>query len=110
MHSDEGLRFVPVDNDQLVAYAKMTEDRSNIVLCIVNLDTQHTQTGWVELDLPAMGLEPQQAYQMHELITDARFMWSGPRNFVSIDPQRCPAHVMRLRAQRHRESDFDYFL
>jgi starch synthase (maltosyl-transferring) len=47
---------------------------------------------------------------MHDLITDTRFMWNGARNFVVLDPHRCPAHVLRLRAQHHRESDFDYFL
>jgi starch synthase (maltosyl-transferring) len=110
LQSDEGLSFVSVDNDQLIAYTKTSADRSNIIVCVVNVDVQHPQSGWVELDLPALGLEPQQAYQMHDLISDARFLWSGPRNFVMLDPQRCPAQVMRLRAQRHRERDFDYFL
>ncbi|HEX6020002.1 MAG TPA: alpha-1,4-glucan--maltose-1-phosphate maltosyltransferase, partial [Burkholderiaceae bacterium] len=110
LQADDGLRFVPVDNDQLIAYMKVSADRSNVVVCVVNLDTRNTQSGWVELDLPALGLEPQQAYQMHDLISDACFMWNGPRNFVILDPQRCPAHVMRLLTQRHRENDFDYFL
>jgi starch synthase (maltosyl-transferring) len=110
LQSDAGLHFVPVDNDLLIAYLKISADRSNIVVCVVNLDTEHPQSGWVTLDLPALGLQPQQAYQMHELITDARFMWNGPRNYVMLDPHQCPAHVMRLLAQQHRESDFDYFL
>jgi starch synthase (maltosyl-transferring) len=110
LHSDTGLRFLPVDNDQLIAYMKVSADGTNVIVCVVNLDTQNTQSGWVEVDLPALGLEPQQAYQMHDLISDAHFMWNGPRNFVILDPHQCPAHVMRLRTQRHRESDFDYFL
>jgi len=101
---------VPVDNDQLIAYMKVSADGANVVVCVVNLDTQNTQSGWVELDLAKLGLEPQQAYQMHDLISDAHFMWNGPRNFVILDPHQCPAHVMRLRTQRHRENDFDYFL
>ncbi|HET9206038.1 MAG TPA: alpha-1,4-glucan--maltose-1-phosphate maltosyltransferase [Burkholderiaceae bacterium] len=109
LQSDSNVRFVPVDNDQLIAYTKATPDHGNVVVCVVNLDVHHTQSGWVELDLPALGLEPHQAYQMHDLITDARYMWNGSRNFVVLDPQRCPAHVMRLRGQHHRESDFDYF-
>jgi starch synthase (maltosyl-transferring) len=109
LHHDANLRFVPVDNDQLIAYAKATEDRSNVIVCVVNLDVHHPQSGWVELDLTALGLEPHQAYQMHDLITDARYMWNGARNFVILDPQRVPAHVMRLRVQHHRESDFDYY-
>jgi starch synthase (maltosyl-transferring) len=110
LHGNDGLRFVSVDNDQLIAYVKVSADRSNIVVCVVNLDTRHTHSGWVELDLASLGLEPQHAYQMHDVISDSHFMWSGPRNFVILDPQRCPAQVMRLLAQRHRENDFDYFL
>ena len=32
------------------------------------------------------------------------------RNYVSLDPQRSPAHVMELRSRLRRENDFDYFL
>lgn len=110
LQSDAGLRFLPIDNDQLIAYAKTTPDRSNTVVCVVNLDPHHTQSGWLELDLAAIGIDPHQPYQMHDLISDAHFLWQGARNYVSLDPQSCPAHVMRLRAELRRENDFDYFL
>jgi starch synthase (maltosyl-transferring) len=110
LQSDAGLRFLAVDNEQLIAYAKVSPDRSNMVVCVVNLDPHHTQSGWVELDLDAFGLAPGQAFQMHDLIADAHFLWHGARNYVSLDPQRCPAHVMQLRARLLRENDFDYFL
>jgi starch synthase (maltosyl-transferring) len=47
---------------------------------------------------------------MHDLLTDQRFLWEGARNFVLLDPQRAPAHVMRLRPRVRSERDFDYFL
>jgi starch synthase (maltosyl-transferring) len=110
LQSDAGLRFLAIDNEQLIAYAKVTPDRSNVVVCVVNLDPHHTQSGWIELDLDAFGLAPGQAYQMHDLLSDSHFLWHGPRNYVSLDPQRAPAHVLRLRARLLRENDFDYFL
>ena len=110
LQRDAGLQFIPIDNEQMIAYAKATPDRSNIVVCVVNLDPHHVQSGWLNLDLAALGLEPKQAYQMHDVLTDAHFLWQGPRNYVSLDPQRCPAHVMQLRARLRREHDFDYFL
>jgi starch synthase (maltosyl-transferring) len=110
LQSDAGLQFVAVDNEQLFAYAKVNADRSNIVVCIVNLDPHNVQSGWVELDLEALGLVPHQAYQMHDLISDSHFLWHGARNFVSLDPRRCPLHLMQLRARLRRENDFDYFL
>jgi starch synthase (maltosyl-transferring) len=47
---------------------------------------------------------------MHDLLSESHFLWHGARNYVSLDPQRSPAHVMHLRARLRRESDFDYFL
>lgn len=110
LQRDDGLQFLPIDNEQLIAYAKATPDRSDVVICVVNLDPHHVQSGWLEIDPPALGLDPKQAYQMHDLLSEARFLWHGSRNYVSLDPQRCPAHVMVLRGRMLRENDFDYFL
>ena len=110
LQQDTGLQFIGIDNGQMIAYAKSTPDGSNVVVCVVNLDPHHVQSGWLNLDLPALGLEAKQAYQMHDVLTGAHFLWQGPRNYVSLDPQRCPAHVMQLRSRLRRENDFDYFL
>jgi starch synthase (maltosyl-transferring) len=110
LQHDSGLRFLDIDNEQLIAYSKTSPDGANTVVCVVNLDPLHVQSGWVELDTEAMGVSTQQAFQMHDLISDTRFLWHGARNFIQLDPQRSPAHVMQLRARLHRENDFDYFL
>jgi starch synthase (maltosyl-transferring) len=110
LQHDWGLRFLALDNEQLICYCKATPALDNIVLVVVNLDPEHVQSGFVELDLAALGLEAGTPFQMHDLITDARFIWSGPRNFVQLDPARVPAHILRLRRRTHDERDFDYFL
>jgi len=110
LQSDAGLRFLGIDNEQMLAYAKTSADGANTVVCIVNLDPHHTQSGWVDFDLGAFGLQPDQVYQLHDLLSGSHFLWHGSRNFVSLDPQRVPVHVMALRARMKRENDFDYFL
>jgi starch synthase (maltosyl-transferring) len=110
LQADAGLHFLPIDNDQLIAYAKVSADRSSTVVCVVNLDPHHVQSGWIEIDPQALGLEALQTYQMHDLISGTYFLWHGRRNYVSLDPQRTPVHVMHLRARMLRENDFDYFL
>jgi starch synthase (maltosyl-transferring) len=109
LHSDWSLRFFPTDNDQLVCYAKIDEEHDNVVVTAVNLDPRNIQSGWVELDLAALGIESRHQYQMHDLLTEARYLWEGPRNFVELDPARAPAHIFRVRRRLHREQDFDYF-
>ncbi len=110
LQSDAGLRFLKIDNEQMLAYAKCTPDLSNIVVCVVNLDPHHAQSGWLELDPAALGLQPQQSYQLADLISGAHFLWHGARNFVRLDPAVSPVHVMPLRRHLKREQDFDYFL
>ena len=48
-------------------------------------------------------------YQVHDLISDARYLWTGESNFVQLDPHACPAHVFRVRRKVKTERDFDYF-
>ncbi len=110
LRGDAALRFLHVDNDALIAYARLAPDGSGVVVCVVNLDPNHVQSGWLELDLEALGIEPGRPFQMHDLVSESRFLWQGPRNYVSLDPRRTPAHVMQLRSRLRRESDFDYFL
>ena len=47
---------------------------------------------------------------MHELLTDARYLWHGAKNFAQLDPQSMPAQIFRVRHKLRREQDFDYFL
>ena len=94
---DAGLRFHPLDNDQLIAYTKATNDLSNVILIIVNLDPRYTQSGWVTLPLEELGLDARQPYEVHDLLTDARYVWRGPRNYVELHPSTVPAHVFRVR-------------
>ncbi len=110
LHSDSSLQFHPVDNDQLIAYTKATDDLSNVILVVVNLDPHHTQSGWVELPLESLGLPAQQPFQVHDLLDEARYLWQGPRNYVQLNPQVVPSHIFRVRRHLRTERDFDYFL
>ena len=110
LQSDGSLQFFPVDNEHLICYAKATADLENVVVSVVNLDPYHSQSGWVKLDLAALGVDLESPYQMNELLTGARYLWSGPRNFVSLDVARSPAQIFRLRRKVRTERDFDYFL
>ena len=97
LQSDWSLAFHHVDNEQLICYSKGTEDRENIIVVVVNLEPQCTQSGWVELDLEALGLDPHQPYEVHDLLSDVSYVWQGACNYVELNPQVVPAHIFRLR-------------
>ena len=109
LQSDRGLKFHGTDNDTLLAYSK-TRDSGDSILVVVNVDPHHAQAGWLQLDLVTLGLPESGTFQVHDLLSGQRFLWQGPRNFVSLDPERGPAHIFRIRRRIRSERDFDYFL
>jgi len=108
LQQDWQLEFFDVDNEQIICYGKYTDDLADAVIVAVNLDPHHVQTGWLTLPVERFGIG-EQAYQMHDLLGDGRYLWSGARNFLSLDPQHSPAHIFRMRRRVHSEHDFDYF-
>jgi len=110
LQSDRGLRFHPTENDHLVAYTKSTPDLADVVLTVVNLDPHHTQAGMVTLPIEELGIRRDRGYQAHELLSGARYLWNGPRNYVEINPHAIPAQIFRFRRRIRSEHDFEYFL
>ncbi len=96
------VRFLDSDNDQVLAYVKEAE--GNVVLVVVSFDPHHVQSAWIRFALP-----DREPVQMHDLLAGDRFMWSGERHFVRLDPSSMPAHVFALRRRVRSERDFDYF-
>jgi starch synthase (maltosyl-transferring) len=109
LQSDWSLRFHEVANDQLLCYSKRTSDWSNVILVVVNLSPHHVHSGWLQLDLESLGVEPGLPFQVHELLTNAHYLWHGQRNYIEINPHSAPAHIFRLRRRVHTERDFDYY-
>jgi len=97
LHNDWSLRFHKLDNDQLFCYSKSTPDGSNVILVVVNLSPYHTHSGWVELDLDTLGLDPERPFQVQDLLTNAYYLWQGPRNYVKVNPHSVPAHILLVR-------------
>jgi starch synthase (maltosyl-transferring) len=110
LQTDRGLRFHPAENDQLLAYTRSAPDGDNVILVVVNCDPHHTQRGMVTLPLDELGIERDRAYQAHELLSGARYLWNGPRNYIEINPHAMPAQIFRFRHRVRSEHDFEYFL
>jgi starch synthase (maltosyl-transferring) len=110
LQSNEGLRFHDTGNDWLLAYSKVTADLSNAMLMVVNLDPTHVQSGMVTLPLEELGVASQYQYEVDDLLTGARYVWTGPRNYVELNPGGLPAHILRVARNVRREQDYDYYV
>ncbi len=104
---DRNLRFHAADHDDILFYSKA--DGENVILIIVNLDPWNQHHSLVHLPLERFGLGPQESYEVHDLLWDERYLWHGATNYVELDPQTKPVHLLRLQRQHSSESDFEQF-
>lgn len=110
LQSNQNLKFHHTDNPELIAYTKSTDDTSDTILTVVNLSPHFTHGGWLDLPLEEFRLDAQKTYQMHDLLTDARYLWRGGKNYIELNPEKSSAHIFRLRRHIRTEHDFEYFI
>ncbi|MDY6893499.1 MAG: alpha-1,4-glucan--maltose-1-phosphate maltosyltransferase [Chloroflexota bacterium] len=97
LQGDLSLCFHPVGNDQLICYSKRTEGLTNVILVVVSLDYRYKQSGWVDLNLEELGLDPDHPFEVYDLLADTTYQWRGSQNYVELDPKKVPAHIFRIR-------------
>ena len=110
LENDWSLRFHQIDNDQLLCYSKESEDGSNLLLVVVNLDSHYRQAGFVTLPLDDLGIPRDRAYEAEDLLTGERYLWHGERNYLELDPAQQPGHILKIHRTTKAETDFEYFL
>jgi starch synthase (maltosyl-transferring) len=98
LQSDWSLVFHPTDNEALICYSKRTFDGSNRILVAVNLDPFHIQSGWVTLNLGALGLEHWQTFKVIDLLDGQQYSWQGSTNYIKLDPWTMPAHIFLVES------------
>jgi len=114
LQTNTGLRFHRVENnyvesDHIICFSKQTEDLSNVILVVVNLDPAHRHTGWLNIPLEELGVKTTGTFQVQDLLQNTTYRWSGSWNYVDLDPNTGPAHIIRLRNRNHSEQDFEYY-
>jgi starch synthase (maltosyl-transferring) len=110
LQQDWTLKFHSTDNDQLICYSKESEDRSNLLVTVINLDPHHTQAGFVVLPLDELEIPLDRPFEAEDLLTGERYLWQGPRNYVELRPSAIPGHILKIHRRMRVETDFEYFL
>ena len=110
LQETRNLRFFDIDNDMMLCYGKQTEDQSNVIIVVVNLDPHHKQAGWIKLPLDQLDVDSKQSYLLHDLLSDDKYIWQGQSNYLELDPRVMPAHILKLQKKLRRETDFDYYM
>ncbi|HEY2405700.1 MAG TPA: alpha-1,4-glucan--maltose-1-phosphate maltosyltransferase [Polyangiaceae bacterium] len=94
LHELANLQFLKSDFEGILAYRKWAP--GNDLVVVVNLDPHAMHEGMIELPLEQMGLDPNEPYEMSDLLTGARYTWRGSRNYVRLDPVERVGHVFRV--------------
>jgi len=96
LRRNRNLWFNATSNEQLICYSKHTDDLTNIILAVVNLDPHAMQSGQVNAPLKSWGLDAEKPYKVRDLLSDKEYRWRGEWNYVELDPAAYPAHIFRL--------------
>ena len=87
------LKFYNAWNDQILYFGKATPDLSDFVLIAVNLDPHNVQTAHFEVPLWEFGLTDSATIGVEDLVTGARFTWTGKVQQMVLDPRNRPYTV-----------------
>src|SRR5262249_42748739 len=98
------LRFHPAHGDRVLFYGKRSADGLEHLLIAVSL---HPFAA-LEAPLEALGVGPEESYQVHELLSDRRSIWKGRWATAALTPEQ-PAAIFRVLRFHRRENDFDYY-
>ncbi len=96
LQSTWNIQFCAIENSQLIAYLKATDDLSNVILTVVNLDPNGKQSGYVQLPKERLKLSDKINIKLHDLATDEHYTWTQEWNFVELSPGKMPFHLFKL--------------
>ena len=96
LQSTWNVQFCTIENPNLLAYFKATDDLSNIILVVVNLDSHGRQSGYVQLPLGRLKITGRVNVKVHDLVTEEHYTWTQEWNYVELDPYKIPFHLFKL--------------
>ena len=91
-HSDDGAFLV---FSKHLSGEHTESGKADTVIVVVNTDPHAVRETTVRLDLAKLGLPENATFEVHDLMTDAKFHWSA-NNYVRLDAFVEPAHVLHV--------------
>ena len=89
------IKFLETGNDNLIAFYKWNQDKSNETLTVISLDAYNSQKGSVQLPLHDLGVHHGQKVEVLDLITRNSYNWYHEWNYVELHPT-LPFHIFKI--------------
>jgi starch synthase (maltosyl-transferring) len=96
LQSTWNINFCFIEDQNILAYIKTTDDLSDIFLVVVNLDPYARHAGFVQLPKHILKLGDKINVKLHDIITDDHYTWTQEWNYVELDPYKMPFHLFKL--------------
>src|SRR5918911_1994170 len=102
LHRLRNVKFHYPDDDNFLCYSRRLEGaftpdgREDLLIVVVNLDPHAARETTVHLDMPALGMDWQDTFQVEDLLSGATYQW-WEHDYVRLDPFVNPAHVLHVR-------------
>ncbi|MGZ2371413.1 alpha-1,4-glucan--maltose-1-phosphate maltosyltransferase [Ancylomarina sp. YFZ004] len=95
LQQTNNIKFCPIENDNLIAYYKWNDSKTDELLIVVNLDPYYSQQASVKLPFENLGIHPGHQVQVHDLITDHTYNWSNEWNYIELHTS-LPFHIFKI--------------
>ena len=92
----ENLRFYTSENDNIIFYGKMTEDRSNMIFVALSLDPYHGQVGRIWFPTEEMNVAFGGRFHVEELLSGREFDVRGNELWINLYPAGNQAEIYRV--------------
>lgn len=95
LQQTNNIKFCHIENNNLMAFYKWNDSKTNELLIIISLDAFNTQQGTVQLPLQELGVQAGNKIEVQDLITNNRYSWANEWNFVELHPT-LPFHIFKI--------------
>ncbi|MCF7568742.1 alpha-1,4-glucan--maltose-1-phosphate maltosyltransferase [Sabulilitoribacter arenilitoris] len=95
LQQTNNIKFCYIENNNLLAFYKWNDAKTNQLLIIISLDDYGMQQGTVQVPLQDLGIDGNQQFQVKDLITNSSYNWQGEWNFVELHPT-LPFHIFKI--------------
>ncbi|MCB0549147.1 MAG: alpha-1,4-glucan--maltose-1-phosphate maltosyltransferase [Phaeodactylibacter sp.] len=94
------IQFTRTDNEQLMSYVKYNDDKTNVVWCIASFDVEYRQSGFIEVPKALLDIGRNVNLKVTDLLTGEVFHWFNEWNYVELNPDLYPAHILLVEKQQ----------
>ena len=105
MQSHLGVTFYPAFNDQVLLYGKRIPGGRDMILVAVSLDPHNVQEAAIEVPLWEWGLPDDASLAATDLMRGHRFVWTGKRQRIRLDPADLPFAIWQVAPPGARMMD-----